>query len=270
MQFEFRGKQIYFEQHGQGEPLLVLNGIFMNCASWAPFVPSLSRQHRLILVDLLDQGRSDRMHGDYGQELQAEVAYALLEHLGVLSCNILGISYGGQVALRLALLHPHRVKRLILANTTAYVNPWLEDIGHAWSYALASYDARQFFKTCMPLIYSPGFYAANVAWLHEREKVFQERFTPEVYDSFLRLLKSTAGLNLLGGLSELAAPTFVVSSDCDYITPLADQAEILARVPQAKQIVLKNCGHASMYEQPVEFTSAVLGFLAADTGVRVV
>jgi pimeloyl-ACP methyl ester carboxylesterase len=270
MQFDFNGRQIYFEQYGQGEPLLVLNGIFMNSASWAPFVPALSRQHRLILVDLLDQGRSARMSGDYGQALQAEVAYALLEHLSVLSCNILGISYGGQIALRLAFTHPHRVKRLILANTTAYVNPWLEDLGHAWSYALASHDARQFFKTCMPLIYSPGFYTAQAAWLHAREKVFQERFTPEVYDGFLRLLKSTEGLDLLGRLGEIAAPTLVISADSDYITPPADQAEILARMPQAKQIVLRNCGHASMYEQPVEFMSAVLGFLAADPELRVV
>jgi len=270
MQFEFNGRQVYFEQHGQGEPLLVLNGIFMSCASWAPFVPSLSRHHRLILVDMLDQGHSARMTDYYGQALQAEVVSALLQHLGYESCSILGISYGGQVAIRLALKNPPAVDRLILANTTAYVNPWLEDLGHAWSYAFASHDARQFFKTCMPLIYSPGFYAANVTWLHAREKAFRERFTPEVYESFLRLLKSTEGLDLRESLREVTAPTLVISSDLDYITPLADQAEILARMPDARQIVLKSCGHASMYEQPVEFLSAVLGFLATDTQMRVV
>ena len=83
MYFDFRGKQIYFEVHGQGEPLLVLNGIFMNCASWAPLVPVLCRHHRLILVDLPDQGRSDRMPSAYGQALQAEVVSALLKHLGL-------------------------------------------------------------------------------------------------------------------------------------------------------------------------------------------
>jgi len=270
MQFDFNGRHVYFEQHGQGEPLLVLNGIFMSCASWAPFVPSLSRHHRLILVDMLDQGHSARMTDYYGQALQAEVVSALLQHLGYESCSILGISYGGQVAIRLALKNPAAFNRLILANTTAYVNPWLEDLGHAWSYAFASRDARQFFKTCMPLIYSPGFYAANIAWLHARENAFRERFTPEVYESFLRLLKSTEGLDLRESLWQVAVPTLVISADLDLITPLADQATIVQSIRGAKQVVLKNCGHASMYEQPVEFTTLVLGFLAADTHLRVV
>lgn len=262
MHFDFAGKQVYFELHGQGEPLLVLNGIFMNCASWASLAPSLSPSHRLILVDLLDQGSSARMTGDYGQALQGEMVNSLLKHLSIESCNILGISYGGQVAIRVAAAHPQLVKRLILANTTAYVSPWLEDLGRGWAYALSSYDARQFFKTCMPLIYSPGFYSANIVWLHAREQAFQERFTKDVYDAFLRLLRSTEGLDLRAHLPEIAAPTLVISSDCDYITPLADQKLIVQRIPHAQQVVLKDCGHASMYEKPVEFVSLVLSFLA--------
>ena len=270
MYFDFSGKQIYFEVHGQGEPLLVLNGIFMNCASWAPLVPVLCRHHRLILVDLPDQGRSDRMPSAYGQALQAEVVSALLKHLGLDLCSVLGISYGGQVAIRIAAAQPQTVKRLILANTTAYVSPWLEDLGRGWAYALASYDGRQFFKTCMPLIYSPGFYSANIAWLHAREQAFQERFTKDVYDAFLRLLGSTEGLDLRESLPKITAPTLVISSDSDYITPLADQVAMLERIPRAKQVVLRDCGHASMYEKPVEFASLVLGFLLADPQLRVI
>jgi pimeloyl-ACP methyl ester carboxylesterase len=122
----------------------------------------------------------------------------------------------------------------------------------------------------MPLIYSPRFYAANVAWLHAREQMFVERFTKDVYDAFLRLLQSTDGLDLRASLPRIAAPTLVISSDQDYITPLSDQAQLVESIPHAKQVVLKDCGHASMYEKPVEFVSLVLGFFAIEGEMRVV
>ena len=56
--FDFEGKSIYYELHGEGRPLLLLNGIMMSCGSWAEFVEPLSAQNQLILLDMLDQGRS--------------------------------------------------------------------------------------------------------------------------------------------------------------------------------------------------------------------
>ena len=52
--FEFQGRSIYYEEHGQGRPLLVLNGIMMSCKSWAEFVEPFSRDNRLILLDFLE------------------------------------------------------------------------------------------------------------------------------------------------------------------------------------------------------------------------
>ena len=75
--FDFQGKSIYYEEHGQGKPLLVLNGIMMSCKSWAEFVEPFSQNNRLILVDFLDQGRSGRMDSPFDQSIQAEVALAL-------------------------------------------------------------------------------------------------------------------------------------------------------------------------------------------------
>ena len=57
------GKRIHYEEYGQGKPLIILNGIMMSCASWAEFVEPFSENNRLILVDFLDQGKSDRMEG---------------------------------------------------------------------------------------------------------------------------------------------------------------------------------------------------------------
>ncbi len=188
--FDFEGISIYFEDHGSGEPLVVLNGIFMSCASWRAFVPSFSAHNRLLLLDLADQGASGKLDHEYTQELQERVVLAFLDHLGLDSAHLCGVSYGGEVALRVATRHPDRVDKLVLANTTAFTSAWLRDIGRSWEHAMNSHDGHVFFKTCIPVVYSPGFYEANYEWISAREDLFVPVFTPEVYDAFARLTRS--------------------------------------------------------------------------------
>lgn len=268
--FTYIDKPIYYEVHGAGEPLLVLNGIFMSSASWAAFVPSLSKHNRVILLDFVDQGKSGKMHGVYTQDLHVETIRALLEHLNIHTANILGISYGAEVAMLLAAKYPQLVGKLILANTTAYTNPWLQDMGRAWEYAISANDGRQFFKTCIPVVYSPRFYTHNIAWARQREELFTQMFTNEVYAAFLRLIHSAEDFDVRESLADIKAPTLVVSSEFDYITPLQEQELIVRKIPHAAHLLIKDAGHASMYEKPVEFTSAVLGFLSTDADLKVI
>ena len=65
MEFVFNGKKIYYETMGEGQPILLLNGIMMSTGSWENFKESFSANNRLILLDFLDQGRSARMTGRY-------------------------------------------------------------------------------------------------------------------------------------------------------------------------------------------------------------
>ena len=78
-EFTFEGKQIYYELHGEGRPLLLLNGIMMSCRSWAEFVQPLSAQNQLILLDMLDQGRSAKMTEPYDHSVQIRLVDALLD-----------------------------------------------------------------------------------------------------------------------------------------------------------------------------------------------
>lgn len=268
--FQFEGKEVYYEVHGQGEPLLLLNGIFMSTASWAAFVPSYSRQNQLILVDFLDQGKSQKLSGEYKQDVHVETIRSLLEHLRLTRVSVVGISYGGEVAMQLVLRYPELVRKLVLANSTCHTNPWLTDMGKAWEYAIGSYDGRQFFKTCIPVVYSPEFYNRNIEWARRREELFAKAFTPEVYDAFLRLVRSAEGLDLREHLPRITVPTLVISSEYDYVTPLPEQELMVRSIPGAGHLLIKACGHASMYEKPVEFSSAVLGFVNSEINIRVV
>jgi pimeloyl-ACP methyl ester carboxylesterase len=263
--FDFDGIQLNYEDHGSGTPLLILNGIFMSCASWAGFVDTFSKRNRLLLLDLVDQGASGKVDYEYTQELQERAVLAFLDHLGLPKVSICGVSYGGEVAMRFAASHPDRVEKLILANTTAYTSCWLRDIGHSWERAMSTHDGHVFFATCIPIVYSPKFYETNYSWLSAREDMFVEHFTASVYDAFARLTRSAENHDERARLGQITAPTLVVSAEFDFVTPLHNQQELVCGIPNAAHVVIQDSGHAAMYEKPSEFAAAVLGFVNTDT-----
>lgn len=272
-EFNFNGKKIYFEEHNprmSGEPLIVLNGIFMTCASWTAFVPVFSGEFRLILVDFLDQGNSSKMDEEYTQGLQVEVVVALMDALELEKAFVLGISYGGEVAMKLAIEYPGRVERLVLANTCAYTSRWLRDMGRSWEYAYRSYDGAQFFKACIPVVYSPRFYDDNYEWMAAREEMFARVFGEEIYNAFGRLTRSAEGHDARGVLHDIAAPTLVVASEFDYVTPVFQARELAEGIAGAAFVMVPAAGHALMYEKPNEFAAAVLGFLKIKERIRII
>lgn len=268
--FDFQGKSIYYEEYGQGKPLVVLNGIMMSCKSWADFVEPFSQNNRLILVDFLDQGRSARMEEPYGQAIQAEVVLALLDHLKLDKACVMGISYGGEVALRFAIEHPQRLERLILFNTTARTGPWLGDIGGAWNLAAGNADA--YYLTTIPVIYSPAFYREHQDWMIRRREVLRPVFgDPNFIEPMIRLTNSSRNYDVTERLGEIQVPTLIVSCQQDYLTPIEEQQLLHQRIPNSHYVVVPGCGHASMYEQPVLFAALTLGFCnASKTEYRIV
>lgn len=267
--FQFNGKQIYYEVHGEGKPLLILNGIMMSTLSWKVFVPSLSEHNQLILVDFLDQGASEKLEETYTQDIQVEVVKSLLDELKIDQVNLFGISYGGEVALKFALKYQKHIEKLLLFNTTAYTSPWLEDIGRAWIKTAQTYDAEAYYKVAIPVIYSPMFYTKRIDWMKNREQVLKNVFTKPFLDSMNRLTLSAEGHDVRDQLHKISVPTLIVGSEQDYMTPLEDQKLINREIETSELVILPNCGHASMYEKPWLFLSLVLGFVNSDINVKI-
>ncbi|MDY0294769.1 MAG: alpha/beta hydrolase, partial [Acholeplasmataceae bacterium] len=102
----YKGRNIYYDVQGEGKPILILNGIMMSTKSWEPFVSSMTEHNKLIRLDFIDQGQSDRLENSiYMQDVQIEIIMALLHELGLAKVNVVGISYGGEIAVQLAYLH---------------------------------------------------------------------------------------------------------------------------------------------------------------------
>ncbi|MEE0698095.1 MAG: alpha/beta hydrolase [Oscillospiraceae bacterium] len=257
--FDFEGKSIYYELHGEGRPLLLLNGIMMSCGSWAEFVEPLSAQNQLILLDMLDQGRSAKMTEAYDHGIQIRLVDALLDHLGLEKVCVAGISYGSEVGLEYAIEHPERVERLMLFNATAATGAWLNDVGKAWN--LAANDGESYYYTSIPVIYSPSFFIEHNDWMERRKELLVPIFNnPDFIQAMIRLTNSSSNYDVRDRLDRVACPVLIVSCQQDYLTPIEEQQYLARNIKDSHYLVIQNSGHASMYEQPLLFTSLILGF----------
>lgn len=263
--FKYKHYEIYYEIEGAGRPILILNGIMMSTKSWNTFQRSLTSNNTLVRIDFLDQGGSSRLTNEvYTHDLQAEITNALIKHLGLKELTVVGVSYGGEVALRLALHYPDSCERLVLANTAAWTSNWLRDIGHAWNRVGATLDGDAYYDLAIPVIYSSTFYQEKEEWMNNRRKVLVPLFSDkEFQDRMRRLVDSSESHDLRNKIHNIQHPALVISSKYDCLTPMLEQEFIVKELPNAHHIILPNCGHASMYEDPLVFVTLVLGFANA-------
>ncbi len=272
----FQGKKVYYEVHGSGgEPIVLLNGIMMSTASWKNFIEPMTRNNTLVLVDFFDQGQSERMTESYDHSIQVALLDAVLEEVSAQiwyeKFNIMGISYGGEVAIQYALAHPSRVRRLILANTCGRTSPWLKKIGDGWNEVAKTGIGYAYYLTTIPVIYSTQFFEERAAWMEGREGFLTQHFSkPEVLQALIRLTDSSVTYNVVDRLQEIACPTLIISSSEDALVPPTEQQLLHQKIKGSVYVTINGSGHASMYEAPEAFAALTMGFAnLPDAGIAI-
>jgi pimeloyl-ACP methyl ester carboxylesterase len=111
-----KGLKIYYEESGNGMPLILLHSFGETCSQWESFIPELSKHYRVIAVDLPGQGRSDYMDTTnvYLHKRASEYIIGLIDYLKFDSVNIIGASSGSFITLYIATLRPKLVKNIIV------------------------------------------------------------------------------------------------------------------------------------------------------------
>ncbi|MCJ7772464.1 MAG: alpha/beta hydrolase, partial [Desulfobacterales bacterium] len=112
------GIELYYEIHGQGEPLVMIMGLRRNAEWWYAQIPTLSKHFKVIVFDNRGAGRSDKPKIDYSIRLFADDTAQLMDVLNIKSAHVIGISMGGYIAQELAINYPDRIKNLILGCTS--------------------------------------------------------------------------------------------------------------------------------------------------------
>jgi pimeloyl-ACP methyl ester carboxylesterase len=115
----FKNATIYFSEKGKGNTVVLLHGFLENKTMWKNVIPELSKRNRIITIDLLGHGKSDCLGYVHSMELFAETIEAVLKHLQIRKCILVGHSLGGYVALAFAEKNPQKIKGLCLMNSTS-------------------------------------------------------------------------------------------------------------------------------------------------------
>ncbi len=130
---EVNGIGLYHEIYGAGEPLVLLPGGLMTIPEMAPLLQALADERRVIAVELQGHGRTADTDRPLRLESMGDDVAALIETLGLGQADLVGYSLGGEVALRTAIRHPHRVRRLVLLSTPYALSGWFPEMVVAMS-----------------------------------------------------------------------------------------------------------------------------------------
>ena len=255
---KINGSKIYYESRGAGHSLLLLNGAMANTASWGFQIPAfIAKGYRVILMDFTGQGRSSkpRMRYDMGQHI-SEVN-AVLDSLGIDKAHVVGVSYGGEVAMLCAINSPERVRSLVVSNSVSQIDRSMRARAERWLMATRFKSGRILWQTVYPDIYSDEFL--------EHRWDFVSKTAPSFdlldFDAVGEMLKAFMALNITPELHKIKMPTLVIASDLDGTKPMK-YAEIIHKGIENSQLhVIRGAGHVAMWEKPEEFNNAVLGFL---------
>ncbi|HEX7154062.1 MAG TPA: alpha/beta hydrolase [Thermoanaerobaculia bacterium] len=122
------GMKMYYEIHGQGEPVVLLHGSFMTITNnWPDMIARLSRSRRVIAVELQGHGRTADIDRDFSHEHLADDVAALLDHLKVPRADLLGYSMGGGVAMQVAIRHPEKVRKVVSISAVFRHDGWVKE-----------------------------------------------------------------------------------------------------------------------------------------------
>ncbi|MFR3346703.1 MAG: alpha/beta fold hydrolase [Christensenellales bacterium] len=125
-----------------------------------------------------------------------------------------------------------------------------------------SSEAAEIIITTIPPVYSTYFYERRLDWMKNRAKKLIPYFDrKDVQESLIRLTNSSEGYDVSDRLGEVECPTLIVNATDDVLIPLVEQTRLHEGIKNSEMVIIPKCGHASMYEKPMLFSSLVLGWI---------
>ena len=209
---KINGINVYYEVHGEGEPLLVIWGMGGEISQFVDHMNNLN-EYKLIIFDNRGTGRTDKPDEPYSFEMMAEDTIGLMDKLDIESAHVLGISMGSRIALVMAAKYHERVKSLILnvaAARSTYDDPQ----------AASSYERLYAAMT------QPGFLEAMGGY-------------PPTVESFIMQFEALKNFDGRALLSKIRTPTLIVNSTKDDSTPVKFAEELFEGISDAKMILVE-------------------------------
>lgn len=259
------GAQLWVEEQGSGPPIVLLHGIVASSVSWRHVAPVLAPSHRVVSIDALANGRSARMpDADHSIKGHARRTLSILDQLGIERAILVGTSYGGAVAMRVAGEQTERIEKLVLV---APANPFAEQ-----SIALAQWYVTllgTMVARCYPFVPRRVFQEAMARMFVDRRKCtaelawlyFEPLKTPGTVRCLLKSLESFAGdLRMVCDDLEILkrVPMSLIWGDRDPVIEPHSLEWLARELLSADATVMQGVGHLPYEEAPQEFARILL------------
>jgi len=254
---ENQGTKIYWDEQGQGPPLLLIIGLGYASALWHRTRPVLAQRYSTIAFDNRGVGLSDVPPGPYSIAAMASDAAAVLDAAGVSSAHVFGISMGGMIAQEFALQYPARTRSLILGCTAAGGPSAVRAESKVTDVLFArDMTPEQAREAILPYIYD----AATPRDKIDEDTRVRERWlpTPAGYMAQLQAILAWEGYSRI---AQITAPTLVIHGKSDALVPPGNGELIAGRIPGATLILLEHASHLFLTDQTEQAHQAILEFL---------
>ncbi len=218
---KINGIQIYYEEHGQGDPLLLIQGLGYPSGMWFLQIPELSRHFRTLIFDNRGVGRTDKPDEEYSVTLMASDAIGLLGALGISKAHVVGVSLGGYIAQEIALSKPEVVDHLVLMATSCGGPRYLELTQPLWNEvaALAGLPPAEIIRRGMALATTGKFLTEHPEWIDRSVGIRLENLQP--FYAFSRQFTAASHFDSRDQVQLIRQPTLILAGAEDRVMPLS-------------------------------------------------
>jgi pimeloyl-ACP methyl ester carboxylesterase len=249
---KLQGLKIYYEVHGQGQPLFLLHGWGANVNSLRPVFNHLTAHYQVYALDLPGFGRSSPPPSCWGSYEYAHILAQFFSQKNIKSAHVLGHSFGGRVAITLCFYFPHLVNKLILVDSAGLKSR--RGISYYLKIGMVK-SARYFLKFSL-------FGAKSDCWM---ERIYQLIGSTDYRQAgnLRPVLVKVVNEDLRELLPRISQSTLLIWGERDTVTPVY-QAKIMQKLlPEARLVVLKGGGHFSYLDKFPQFCQLVSRFLTS-------
>ncbi|QEM08416.1 alpha/beta fold hydrolase [Mucilaginibacter rubeus] len=257
------GAQLYYEETGKGEPLILIHGHSFDCTEWDPQFFELAKRYRVIRYDLRGYGWSS-MPSEDQKALHADDLKALMDQLKINKAHIVGLSLGGFIVTDFLALYSNRIISATAASGDFFN---VSGPGHPWTPGEAAIQHGK-----IKAFQQNGIMASKKEWFNmltkRNGKNIESLRTPiwnMIYKWDAWQPQHLEPRFLLGNEAEdklrsqkITVPVMILTGDVDAAIP----NKLLEVIPAARQVLIPHAGHVSNLENPDGFTEKLLAFLS--------
>lgn len=258
------GIKTNYLEAGQGDPVVLIHGSgpgVTSYANWRLVLPALAENFRVLAPDMVGFGFSERPANiEYGVQTWADQVVGLMDTLELPTAHMVGNSFGGAIALRIATQHPDRVGKLVLMGSMGVPFPITEGLERVWGYEPSFENMRRVLDV---FAYSRDLVNDELAEVRYRGSIqpgFQESFAAMFPAPRQRWVEAMCTPE--DDIRRLPHRTLIVHGREDQVIPVQTSLRLMELIDNADLSVFSHCGHWSMIERTEDFNRNVSEFFS--------